>query len=291
MPSVASCGPNVSVLVSVLACETRLCARGLCPPTPLLCCTVLQLALQAQYVSPSHSQFRFFQRLGQAFVRVGLLDDGSVRGVMGSYMPGSSLSVKDAVSLGTRLSRAVCAALCLGLGAACLPDGCRARPADCVRQHNPCFARKSAGCYCLQTTVNCSQLMSICVVSCVWQVKKSVPRFLNRLLGLSLSDQKLAFGYFQVSLVFGTGIASIIIATGWHLMQSLCVVCVYGMLMCARCACTLCLRSHGQNDIFFCSIRTLDFVGTKGLVIPHPAALVRADRAAVPAPSSCHFPW
>lgn len=59
------------------------------------------LLLQAQYYSAPHSQFRFFQRLAQAFVRVGLIDDGRVQGApMFSYMPGSTLSVKDTVSCG-----------------------------------------------------------------------------------------------------------------------------------------------------------------------------------------------
>ncbi len=58
------------------------------------------LPLQAQYYSAPHSQFRFFQRLAQAFVRVGLIDDGRAQGQMGSYMPGATLSVKEAVSAG-----------------------------------------------------------------------------------------------------------------------------------------------------------------------------------------------
>ena len=41
------------------------------------CCCAWVLSLpQAQYYGASHSQYRFFQRLAQAFVRVGLIDKG-----------------------------------------------------------------------------------------------------------------------------------------------------------------------------------------------------------------------
>jgi hypothetical protein len=48
-----------------------------------------------QYYTAPHSQYRFFQRLAQAFVRVGLLDQ---TGTPNSYMPGAAFSVKEAVS-------------------------------------------------------------------------------------------------------------------------------------------------------------------------------------------------
>jgi hypothetical protein len=57
---------------------------------------------QVQYYTAPHSQYRFFQRLAQAFVRVGLIDQ---TGTPNSYMPGASLSVKEAVSLGCKVER------------------------------------------------------------------------------------------------------------------------------------------------------------------------------------------
>lgn len=46
----------------------------------------------------SDKQYRFFKRMADAFVRVGLLDK-SDRGNAYAYLPGAGLSVKDAVSV------------------------------------------------------------------------------------------------------------------------------------------------------------------------------------------------
>jgi hypothetical protein len=57
------------------------------------------LCLQAQYYGAPPRQYRFFKRLAEAFVRVGLIDDSRAQGMPSySYMPGASLSVKETVS-------------------------------------------------------------------------------------------------------------------------------------------------------------------------------------------------
>jgi hypothetical protein len=59
------------------------------------CC----LCPQAQYYGAPPRQYRFFKRLAEAFVRVGLIDDSRAQGMPSySYMPGASLSVKETVS-------------------------------------------------------------------------------------------------------------------------------------------------------------------------------------------------
>ncbi|KAF6265095.1 hypothetical protein COO60DRAFT_1114982 [Scenedesmus sp. NREL 46B-D3] len=79
-----------------------------------------------QYYQADEKQYRFFRRLGDAFVRVGLLNDTSGEKAAAHYQ-GSCLA---------------------------LPNQ---------------------------------------------DMKKSVPRFLNRLLGLTLPEQRMAFGYFQAT--------------------------------------------------------------------------------------------
>lgn len=60
---------------------------------------LLFACLQAQYYGAPARQYRFFQRLAEAFVRVGLIDDTRAQGMPSySYMPGANLSVKEAVS-------------------------------------------------------------------------------------------------------------------------------------------------------------------------------------------------
>lgn len=77
------------------------------PPPPLCGITIAPpcvLYPQAQYYGASHSQYRFFQRLLQAFVRVGLVDDNSASR---AYMPGAGYSVKETVSNHVVVAKAI----------------------------------------------------------------------------------------------------------------------------------------------------------------------------------------
>jgi len=78
------------------------CNNGIADPTlPNLHPHPLAPSPQAQYYSAPERQYRFFKRLAQAFVRVGLIDDGATTGAQTyNYLPGATLSVKEAVSRG-----------------------------------------------------------------------------------------------------------------------------------------------------------------------------------------------
>jgi hypothetical protein len=56
--------------------------------TPVTCCTTMQM----QYYQADEKQYRFFRRMGDAFVRVGLLNDTSGN-TSAAYFPGSCLAL------------------------------------------------------------------------------------------------------------------------------------------------------------------------------------------------------
>jgi hypothetical protein len=132
----------------------------------------------------SAEQYRLFRRLGSAFVRVGLLVDKP----NGFYGPGENLAVEEKVRpmISFWLTQLPQARASATWHPKLVLPACSSSTVQRVAHIISCLKKPFSGdpwCRCLL---------------CWLQMRKDVPRFLNRLLGLTLPEQHLAFAYFQV---------------------------------------------------------------------------------------------